>query len=378
MWGYRVIIPQKLRKEILQQLHLSHLGIVKTKALARSYIWWPKVDDEIENLIKNCDACQKYSSSPEKSSLIPLKPTELSWQRIHIDFAGPIKGYLLFVIVDSYSKWVEVFKTKDSTSDFVVSKLRETFCRFGIVDTIVSDNGRQFVSDKFKEFIQKNKIRHVRTSPGHPATNGQAENFVKTLKKSLYASFANQNETDFDIILNRFLMDYRNTEHCVTGETPAKIFLGRSVKTRFDLIKPPLVKDTIVANQETATENFKGKRNVCFKKGQRVYIRDYRNPNKAAWMPAIIKEKLGTRSYDCIISHDNNTIKRHTDQIKNGANEEICTNNSSDACFIPEEEANTLVETPQSYSGYDNDVEIQNNVNLRKLRPRVDGKVLRN
>ncbi|XP_037928777.1 uncharacterized protein K02A2.6-like [Teleopsis dalmanni] len=180
LWGYRVIIPLKLRTSILQSLHESHLGIVKTKSLARSFVWWPKLDRDIENLIKSCLPCQKLLPSPEKSKLIPWKVTNTVWQRIHIDFAGPIKNYHLFVIIDSFSKWVEVFKTKDITSSFVITKLRETFSRFGIAETLVSDNGRQFVSEEFKNFVNNNKINHILTAPGHPSTNGQAENFIKS------------------------------------------------------------------------------------------------------------------------------------------------------------------------------------------------------
>lgn len=135
-------------------------------------------------------------NSPEKSSLIPWNPTNTPWSRIHLDFAGPINGHYLLVIVDSYSKWVEVFKTKEMTTNFTIAKLRETFCRYGLVDVIVTDNGRQFTSDNFNEFIKANGIKHSLTPPGHPATNGQAENFIKTLKKSINANLKNESDLD--------------------------------------------------------------------------------------------------------------------------------------------------------------------------------------
>lgn len=326
LWGYRVVIPLKLRKPVLQLLHESHLGIVKTKGLARSFVWWHKIDNDIEDLIKSCVHCQKLLPSPEKSPLIPWKTTNSIWHRIHIDFAGPIKNNFLFVIIDSFSKWVEVFKTKEITSNFVITKLRETFCRFGIPNTIVSDNGRQFVSNEFKEFSRKNKINHVLTAPGHPATNGQAENFIKTLKKSIYANLNSSKDENFELILNRFLMDYRNTKHCTTDESPSKIFLGRSIRSRFDFIKPPLVKDRIFEKQKKSISNYKGKRAVNFEIGQNVFIRDYSNPNKKSWAPAVIKDKNGPRSYQCILDN-NRVIKRHTDQIRSGVGESLAADN---------------------------------------------------
>lgn len=192
LWGYRAVIPKKLQKQILESFHQSHLGIVKTKALVRSYIWWPRIDKDVEALIKSCQSCQSVLPSPEKSSLIPWAAADSAWQRIHVDFAGPVRGFQLLIIVDSFSKWVEVFKTKEMTSAFTISKLREMFCRFGLVDTLVSDNGTQFTSLEFKTFTSENHIKHVLTAPGHPATNGQAENFVKTLKKIFSSKFCRQ------------------------------------------------------------------------------------------------------------------------------------------------------------------------------------------
>lgn len=153
LWGYRTIVPKTLRTKILDELHKSHLGIVKTKALARSYVWWPGLDKDIENLITNCISCQKLQSSPEKSSLIPSMPSDSVWSRIHIDFAGPIKNFYFLIVVDSFSKFVEVFKTKDMTTNFTIVKLREMFSRYGLVDTLVSNNGPQFTSHEFRKFL---------------------------------------------------------------------------------------------------------------------------------------------------------------------------------------------------------------------------------
>lgn len=316
LWGYRTIIPDKLKEKVLNELHRSHLGIVKTKALARSYIWWPGLDKDIENLIKNCLPCQKLQSSPEKSSLIPWVPNDSVWSRIHIDFAGPIRNFYFLIVIDSFSKFVEVFKTKDMTTAFTVSRLRELFSRYGIVDTLVSDNGTQFTSHDFETFLSLNGIKHILTAPGHPSTNGQAENFVKTFKKSIYANLEQNKDANLDQILYRFLMDYRNMTHCSTGECPAKIFFGRKLKTRFSLLKPPTTTEKIINAQENNVRNHKGNRNIQFTEGQKVMVRDYRNPNKSSWAQAKIKQQLGPQSYSCILSHNNYIIKRHLDQIR--------------------------------------------------------------
>lgn len=104
-------------------------------------------------------------------------------------------------------------------------------------------------------------------------------------------------------------------KHCTTGESPAFIFLGRSIRTRFDLIKPPIIRDVILEKQEKSISDYKGKRIVDFEEGQNVLIRDYSNPNKNSWAPAVIKTKIGPRSYTCLL-RNGRLIKRHTDQIK--------------------------------------------------------------
>ncbi|XP_017461370.1 PREDICTED: uncharacterized protein K02A2.6-like, partial [Rhagoletis zephyria] len=218
LWGYRTVIPLKFQKTVLGILHESHLGIVKTNMLARSYIWWPNIDKDIEALVKECVSCQRTQENPEKSPLIP---------------------------------WI--------------------ICRFGLFDTLVSDNGRQFTSSEFKNFTKKICITHIFTAPGHPATNGQAENFVKALKKSLYANLSSNDKIEFDTALHRFLFDYRISKHCTTNESSAKLLLGRELKSRFNLLKPPITKAIIEAKQHSMIANFRGKRNIKLSHGQKVY-----------------------------------------------------------------------------------------------------------
>ncbi|XP_037822131.1 uncharacterized protein K02A2.6-like [Lucilia sericata] len=357
LWGYRSVVPAKLRKSILESLHNSHFGIVKTKALARSYIWWPAIDKDIEILIKNCRPCQELLPSPEKSVLIPWSPTESVWSRLHIDFAGPIKNKYLLIVIDSLSKWVEVYITNEITSRFTVNKLRELFSRFGLVNTIVSDNGRQFVSHEFKTFLKMNNIKHILTAPGHPSTNGQAENI--------------------------FLIDYRNTPHCSTGESPAKLLLGRSLKTRFDILRPPLVKEKIKECQEKSVLLHKGKRSFQFSEGEKVLIRNYKDCNKPSWSPATVKQKLGEQNYLCIMSDNNREIKRHLDQIRSlDENDPQYTNN-----FDNSKRENVLSETnnennndaslpPINVKNENGEVVCEDTSN-RNLRPRRDGKVVK-
>ncbi|KAJ8892952.1 hypothetical protein PR048_005533 [Dryococelus australis] len=67
----RLVIPSKLHSVLLADLHMSHVGMVKTKTLARLYFWWPSLDREIEQTITNCNACRQYQVNPPKAQLSP-------------------------------------------------------------------------------------------------------------------------------------------------------------------------------------------------------------------------------------------------------------------------------------------------------------------
>ena len=108
MWGSRVIIPPRYRAQLLEELHEGHLSIVKMKALARSYIWWPGMDKAIEEVAKGCTGCQLTQNNPKTAPLRAWEWPAHQWQRIHVDFAGPFLGTMFLIVVDAHSKWPEV------------------------------------------------------------------------------------------------------------------------------------------------------------------------------------------------------------------------------------------------------------------------------
>lgn len=108
MWGIRLIIPIKLRNKVLDEQHVGHIGTVKIKELSRSFFWWPKLDNDIEQLARKCSGCQVNQKAPPKASLHPWEWPSAPWERIHIDFAGPFMGNMFLIAVDAHSKWPKV------------------------------------------------------------------------------------------------------------------------------------------------------------------------------------------------------------------------------------------------------------------------------
>ena len=108
LWGIRVVIPTRYQKDMLEELHVGHRGIVRMKELACSYFWWPNVDLEIEQTVRNCSSCQQVRKTTGVSSISTLIVASNPWHRIHIDFAEDEKRHYFFP-VDAHSQWPEIF-----------------------------------------------------------------------------------------------------------------------------------------------------------------------------------------------------------------------------------------------------------------------------
>ncbi|XP_012942366.1 uncharacterized protein K02A2.6-like [Aplysia californica] len=107
-WGLRVIIPQKYGNRIQNELHEGHLGMNKIKAMARPYVHWPKIDLDIEKMVKDC---HRYAEGKNMPAAAPSKP----WERIHVDFAE-YEGQKYLVLIDALSKWPEIIPMTTTTA----------------------------------------------------------------------------------------------------------------------------------------------------------------------------------------------------------------------------------------------------------------------
>ena len=147
MWGIRAIIPAKLQQRVLSELHIDHPGISKIKSLARSYVWWPNLNQDTECWVKSCSPCLSVQPAPPKSPLNPWLWSSRLWSEVHVDFAGPLQGKMYFV--DAHSKWPEVFEMALTTSKWTIDILQYVFAQHNLPDQLVSDNGPQMSSSNF-------------------------------------------------------------------------------------------------------------------------------------------------------------------------------------------------------------------------------------
>ena len=310
LWGSRVIIPTTLRPSIMKELHSSHVGSSRMKELARSYLWWPNLDKDLEELCNSCPECLSQRATPYKAELHPWEWPTQPWHRIHVDYAGPVEGRYFLIIVDAHSKWVDVYHTKGTTTAETIKCLQHSFAQFGLPISIVSDNGPCFTSQEFKDFAENSGIKHITTAVYKPSTNGLAEKMVQTFKRALRKS----NSSDIQSSIDKFLFNYRLTPHSTTGVSPAELMFGRRLRSRLDLLWPGESIATRVHERQQAQKKSYSKvpRKVGFSADTPVMIRDYtsRGPK---WIPSTITEQTGPLSYRCTLP--SGVVKRHQDQI---------------------------------------------------------------
>lgn len=200
---------------------------------------------------------------------------------------------------------------KSTTVEDTIVVLRRIFASFGLPDQLVSDNGPQFTAREFANFVNANGIRHIRTAPYHPASNGAIERFVQTFKQAMKAGEGNG--LSFQHRLQNFLMSYRSTPHATTGTSPASLFLGRPIRTRFDLLRP-MVGEKVCREQARQKQHHDaGTHFRQFAVGARVMVREGRD--KSVWKPGTILERRGPVSY--LVQLDGGQMQRkHVDHIR--------------------------------------------------------------
>ena len=311
LWGSRVVVPAAGQNSVLEELHEAHPGATRMKQIARTMVWWLGIDKDIEQAVKSCSQCQTNQSLPQIAPLHPWRWPTRPWSRLHADFAGPIQGQMLLVLIDAHSKWIEAHPMSTITSTATAQCCRKVFATFGVPEVLVTDNGPSFVSEEFEQFLKKNAIRHKKSPPYHPATNGLAERAIQTVKKGLKKMKSGSLQDK----LSRLLFRYRNTPQSTTGTTPSQLLLGRRMRSPLDAIHPDLhkrVEQKQLRQEEGHTTQL---RSCRLEPGDPVYARNFSSNSANPWLPGHVTQCEGTRSFRIALP-DGRTIRRHLNHLR--------------------------------------------------------------
>ncbi|KAI5725637.1 hypothetical protein M8J77_018002 [Diaphorina citri] len=311
----RIIIPDDLKEQILKLLHDEHPGIVRMKALARSYVWFPGIDKEIENYVKSCSACQAQSNNAQESLLTYWPQTSYPFQRIHIDYAEYDKKNL-FIIYDAFSKWIEVEVVSSTDSKSTIQCLERFFSNFGFPETCVSDNGPQLVSKEMVDFMENNSITMVNSPPYHPKSNGAAERAVQVVKRHLEKQEGEKEKySSFKQRVTSLLHVYRNTPHSVTGKSPAEMIFKFTPKIKLGKLKQvDPVKDKVTKYQEYQKKHVNQNRSInYYQVNEKVWVRSVRG-EKVKWFPGHIVKIMSPYTYTVETEHQSRLV--HADHLK--------------------------------------------------------------
>ena len=158
-------------------------------------------------------------------------------------------------------------------------------------------------------FAKQNGIRHLKTAPYHPSTNGLAERAVQVFKRGMKKSGSGELETK----LARFLLHYRTTPHATTGTTPAELLMGRSPRTHLDMLRPNISARVESKQLSQKLHHDDRSRKRSFLPQEKVYVREA--GNNSPWTAGVIESRRGSVHYEMKME-DGKLVKRHIDHIQ--------------------------------------------------------------
>ena len=269
---YAFVVPHCLINSVLQGVHSSplagHLGIKRTILRAKHHFFWPAMFRHIKTFVRGCETCEQNKSDSNHRKA-PLKSIDINEPFVFwaMDYMGPLPETArgnkhLLVVMDHFTKWCEVFPTKDQKAHTVAHILvSRVFSRFGPPHVIHSDQGRNFESNLMQEVCQLMGIHKSRTTAYHPQCDGLVERQNRTLQNIL-AAYVSDHQDDWDQWVSLAVYAYNTSTHESTGLSPYELVFGRIARTplEFDLdlpLKNPCSQSEYVRSVRANLQSFK-------------------------------------------------------------------------------------------------------------------------
>lgn len=234
---WKWIPPPEKKLDIIKKEHdeALHMGFDKTLARIKLRYYWPKMAQDIKQYIRACKTCKecKGSSVPTQPKMGEARIANQPWQIISLDFVGPItmskaKNQYLLVVLDVFSKWVQLYAVKRIDTKEVCKILKEEwFWKNSAPQILISDNGASFTSRVFKTLLDEFQITHFLITRYHSQAN-PVERVHRTINACI-RTYARNDQREWDTKIKEIQFVLNNTVHSGTGFTPYFILNGHEI-----------------------------------------------------------------------------------------------------------------------------------------------------
>ena len=242
-------IPANQRQVLLYAVHdnidAMHPGVNKTYQRLKDYYWFPRMYAEVENYVRQCYSCQTRKN-PAGITRVPLGTfmAKGPYEVLSMDFMGPFveseKGYKhILVFTDHFTKWCTIIPTKDQLAKTVADAyIERVFCVFGASKVLLSDRGKNFMSNLMAEVNKVLNVERKFTTPYHPQCNGQVEIYNKTIANMLSHFTEPKTQKDWATYLPFVQLAINSAKHTGLEASPSSLLLSREIRLPYDLTKP--------------------------------------------------------------------------------------------------------------------------------------------
>ena len=235
---WKLVVPKSLRNAVFLENHdapnSGHLGYFKTRKRIAMWYYWPKMGCDVARYVSQCEVCK--AQKPEQKlpqGVMNKRVISHPWEVICTDFIGPLpiskkRNRFIFVVADLFTKYVLLFPVKSATSQAVVDIMeKHVFMVYGVPERVICDNGRQYVSNQFRNLVSSYDAKIIFNANYHPQANPTER--VNRVIKTMIRSYIKDNHQLWDENLHKFGFALRTAVHEVTGFSPAYLNFGREL-----------------------------------------------------------------------------------------------------------------------------------------------------